>query len=127
MYKTKFLLKAHTSSWRYFWHWVFFWLIIPPLLALWGKYKLTLYVCKDRVILEKGILSKDIKEILISDIRTINIKQSLRQRMLNIGELMIATSATSGYENVIPNIPDPIKIRHLIMKYRQLSLKQAKS
>jgi len=127
MYKTKFLLKAHTSSWKYFWYWCLFWLILPPIFALWGKYKLSFYVCKDRIIVERGLLSKNVKEILLADIRTINIKQSLLERILNIGEIMIATSATSEYETVISNIPNPTRIRYLIMKYRKLENTNAKA
>lgn len=126
MYKTQFLLKTHTSSWKYFWYWCLFWLILPPIFALWGKYKLSFYVCRDRIIVERGLLSKNIKVILLTDIRTINIKQSLLERILNIGEVMIATSATSKYETVISNIPNPGKIRNLIMKYRKLESTNAK-
>lgn len=75
------LLETRPSWWNYFWYLVFGWLIVPLLMALWKRAGLALRVTPDKVILEKGVLSKETKEVFISDIRTIDIKQSLFQRI----------------------------------------------
>jgi uncharacterized membrane protein YdbT with pleckstrin-like domain len=114
------LLLETRPSWRYFfWHWVFFWLLIPVVVAVWQRNALVLRVYQDRVVLEKGILSKHIKELFISDIRTIDTQQSLLQRIFGIGNIMIATSGTSGYEDVALGLPDPLSIKDLVLQQRQ--------
>jgi uncharacterized membrane protein YdbT with pleckstrin-like domain len=115
------LLEARPSAWNFFWHWVFFWLILPPIIALWKQAALSLRVYRDRVVLEKGVLSKDIKEVFISDIRTVDTKQSLLQRMFKIGDVMIATAGTAGYEDVAYGLPDPRGIKELVMTQRRNS------
>ena len=40
----KLLLEARPSWWNFFWHLVFFWLIIPPIIALWKRQALVLRV-----------------------------------------------------------------------------------
>lgn len=115
------LLEARPSGWNFIWHWVFFWLVLPPIIALWRKAALVLRVYGDRVVLEKGLLSKDIKEVFISDIRTVDTRQSLLQRTFKIGDVMIATAGTSGYEDIAYGLPDPRGIKDLVITQRQES------
>ena len=112
------LLEARPSWWNFFWHLVFFWLIIPLIVAFWKRAALVLRVYGDRVVLEKGVLSKNVKDIFITDIRTIDTKQSLLQRIFKIGDVMIATAGTSGYEDVAHGLPDPRGIKELIIGQR---------
>ncbi|MCH7760287.1 PH domain-containing protein [candidate division TA06 bacterium] len=114
----KLLLEARPSWWNFFWHLVFFWLIIPLIVAFWKRAALVLRVYGDRVVLEKGVLSKNVKDIFITDIRTIDTKQSLLQRIFKIGDVMIATAGTSGYEDVAHGLPDPRGIKELIIGQR---------
>ncbi len=111
------LLHVQPSWWNFFWHLVFFFLIIPPIIALWLRAGLKIKVYSDRIVFEKGVLSKDVKEIFCADVRTIDVKQSLWQRIIGIGDIALATSGTSGYEEEAHGIPDPIGLKDMI--YRQ--------
>lgn len=114
------LLEARPSWWNFFWHWVFFWLLFIPLfVAFWKRAALVLRIYSDRIVLEKGVLSKNVKEILISDVRTIDMKQSFIQRIFRIGDLMIATAGTSEYEDTARGLPDPRGIKDLIVERRR--------
>lgn len=115
----KLLLEARPSWWNFFWHFFFFWLIIPPIIALVEHAALVLRVYENRVVLEKGLLSKRVNEIFISDIRTVDTRQGITQRIFNIGNIMFGTAGTSGYESVAHGIHDPRSIRDLVMKQRQ--------
>ena len=115
------LLEARPSWWNFFWHFVFFFLIIPPIMALWKRWALVLRVYEDRVSLEKGVLSKNFTELFIKDIRTINIKQGIVQRIFRVGDVMIATAGTSGYEHFAYGLPGPRRIKDLIIEQRQKS------
>ncbi|MFQ5896889.1 MAG: PH domain-containing protein [Candidatus Methylomirabilia bacterium] len=118
------LWEARPSWWNFFWHWVFFWLIIPVIVALWKRASLLLRVYEDRVVLERGVLSRNIKIVFITDIRTIDIRQSFLQRILRIGTVMIATAGTSGYEDVANGLPDPKGIKELILRQRRKSIRR---
>jgi uncharacterized membrane protein YdbT with pleckstrin-like domain len=121
MSEEKLLLEARPAWWNFFWHFVFFWLIIPLIIALWKRRALVLRVYDDRVSLETGVLSKNFVELFIKDVRTINIKQSIVQRIFKIGDVMIATAGISGYELVAYGLPGPKRIKDLIIEQRQKS------
>lgn len=114
------ILEAR-PAWRNYWlNFLFFWLFfLPVLAAIVNRYSLKIRVYPDRVVLEKGILSKDIVELFISDIRAINVKQSIIQRVLRIGDLYIASAGTSGYEERAYGIEHPHRVKELIMNQRR--------
>ena len=119
MAQEKILLEVRPSYLNYIWNWIFFWLIIPVITALWSRAALVLRVYEDRVVLEKGVLSKEIKEIFISDIRTIDMRQGVFQRIFGIGDILIATAGTSGYEDIAYGLPDPRGVKNLLIRRRQ--------
>jgi uncharacterized membrane protein YdbT with pleckstrin-like domain len=112
------LLDARPSWWNFVVYLLFFWLIIPLLIVLWKRAYLRLLVYPDRIILEKGVLSRNLTEVFISDIRTVNITQTFLQRIFNVGNVSIASSGTTGYEEVAKGLPNPLKIRELIVELR---------
>jgi hypothetical protein len=67
----------------------------------------------------RGLIHNDFEEIFIADIRTIDVRQSLRQRIARIGDLAITTAGRAGRTNVIAGLPDPRGIKDLIISLRQ--------
>lgn len=116
MDESRLLLEVRPSWWNFFWHFVFFWLIIPPIIAFWKKHSLIFRVYEDRIALEEGILSKKYTELFIRDIRAVNVSQGILQRICHIGNIMIATAGTMGYELSINGLPEPILIKNLIFE-----------
>jgi uncharacterized membrane protein YdbT with pleckstrin-like domain len=115
----KAVVSARPSGWCFFWHWVFFFLMIPPIVALIRRASLTLTVYEDRIALRTGFLSRDIREVYISDIRTLDVKQTFGQRLLNIGTVMISSAGESGYEIIAPCLPNPLGIKEAITRRRR--------
>lgn len=113
------VIVARPSWLNFVVHALFFWLVIPVLLAIWKKFSLVLKVTEDKVILEKGILSKKKKEVFASDVRTIDVEKSILQRMFGIGDIKIAAAGTSGYEDVAYGIANPEKIKKAIDSRRR--------
>ena len=74
----------------------------------------TLIVRADEVACEKGILKRESIEIGMRSIRTVQVTQRIMQRILNIGDISIASSGTDNYEIRIPNMPSPHEIRNQI-------------
>jgi hypothetical protein len=113
------LAEVRPSWWRYFWYLLFFWLIIPFLIAWVKRSAVVMRVYRGRVTLERGILSKCRREFFLRDIRSIDIDQSLLARMVNIGDLTISTSATEDASEHLDGVSNPQSIRDLIIAQRQ--------
>jgi len=115
------LLKAQPSWWNFFWHLAFGWLIIPLIIAFWRRASMLLFVYKDNVILERGVLSKNTTQVLISDIRSLDTKQSFVQRIFRVGDIAIGTAGMFGYEIVAQGLPNPKSVANLILRQRRNS------
>jgi uncharacterized membrane protein YdbT with pleckstrin-like domain len=112
------LLKVHPSWWGYFWHLVFFWLLIPPIIAWWHRISIVLKVYPGRIILSRGVFSKCNREFVVRDIRAIDIDQSFLNRIVGIGTITISTSATVDADEKITGIKNPYTLRDLILAQR---------
>ena len=65
------------------------------------------------ILLEKGLLSKERREVAIEKVRTVNIKQTFLNRILGVGEISIFTAGDLP-EIVVSGMPDPNKTREII-------------
>jgi hypothetical protein len=77
----------------------------------------------DRVSIEEGFLSKEHSEFFIKDIRSIDIRQSLWARLVDIGDVTISTAATTEAAEKAPGVPGPHRIRDLLISQRQLMMR----
>jgi uncharacterized membrane protein YdbT with pleckstrin-like domain len=92
-------------------------LILLPWWLLASNTRLT--VTNERVTFKTGILAKNIREIFLSDIRSIQIDQTFQQRIFNTGKVEISSSATADAEISISGIPNPYEVKKLIDEYRR--------
>ncbi len=112
------LAEIRPSWWGYFWHLFFFWLIVPPFIAFFRRGATVLRIYPDRIHLERGLFSKCYRDYNPRDIRSIDIDQSVFQRMVGIGDLTISTAAAAEAAERIDSIPDPKGVRDLILAQR---------
>jgi hypothetical protein len=112
------LAEVRPSWWGYFWYFCFFWLIVPPILACFRRNATVLRIFRERITLERGLLSKCYRDYNPRDIRSIDIDQSFLQRLVGIGHLTISTAATAEGAEQIKSIPDPKGVRDLILAQR---------
>lgn len=106
--------------------WGFFFLFV---LAAFGdmffkRLGATLIVRFDEVAFEKGILKRDSIEIGMRNVRTVQVTQRLMQRLLNVGDIAIASSGTDVYEIRVANMPSPNDIRNQIQERARVEDKQ---
>lgn len=93
---------------------------IPFMLAWWLKCKGTvLTVTDEKTILRTGILSKHENEVYHSDVRNVQVKQNLFQRLFGVGSLGIASAGHGGMEIEASGIPAPGKVKDLINTHRK--------
>lgn len=113
------LAEVRPSWWRYFWWLLFAWLVIPFLVAWVKRSSVVLRVYRGRVALRRGLLTKCERELFMRDIRSIDIDQSLLGRLAGIGDLTISTAASADAVESIEGVPNPQRIRDLIIGQRQ--------
>ena len=112
------LAEVRPSCWNFFWHWVFFFLIVPPFIAVYRRASLVLRVYTNRITIERGVFSKCYQDYLPRDIRSIDIDQSFLARLVGIGDITISTSATTEASEKLLGVPNPKGIRELILNQR---------
>lgn len=109
------MAETHPSCWNYFGTIVLGVLLIPVagaglLFLAWVCIcvKTTCYIATDaRVVAKTGWLNIHQTEVRIEDIRAVNVKKTLMQRILGIGDISIGTAATEGAEIVMRGVVDP--------------------
>jgi len=115
-------IEYKTSYWNYIVPLAFGWLIIPFIYVWWKRMGTRLKIYEDgRIVLENGVLNKDYQEIMVKHIRSIRIKQSLVDRILNIGTLIISTAGRAtnfDEELIIEGMERPKHTRDLILASR---------
>jgi uncharacterized membrane protein YdbT with pleckstrin-like domain len=77
----------------------------------------------DRVRFESGLLSKQMHAIDVSKVHDVRVEQSVRQRVLGVGDLTVETAA-SGSRIHIKDIDDPQKVADRILQLSRKALQQ---
>ena len=113
------LREVRPSWWNFFWHLVFFWLLVPLLVALYRRNTYLMKIYSDRVSIEEGFWSKETSEFFIRDIRSVDLRQSFWKRVLGIGDLTISTAATVDAAETAVGVANPDKIKDLLIELRQ--------
>ena len=113
------LLEAHPSWGNYLLHFIFFWLILPLIIAWLARRSELMRITENRVSVEWGILHKVKKEIFINDMRAIEVTQGITHRLFGIGDIKIATAGTNDYELVLWGYPIPNEIKAFILDQSQ--------
>jgi membrane protein YdbS with pleckstrin-like domain len=96
---------------------------IPPLLAIVlieeiQRRSIAYTITSRRVIMERGILSKDRHEVRISDIREVNLDQTFVGRIFGFGTVGLDTAAEVGGDINMEYIPDPRRVMDLLHSLR---------
>lgn len=99
----------------------YLWLLIAPaLLVVWAFFMhlrlrfTTLTVGGNRLRLESGFLSKSTRAMELSKVQDVQVRQTLMQRMLGLGDLSIETAAESA-SLAVRNVERPHAIADFIL------------
>jgi len=102
-------------------------LLIPVVVGLvilgiwWLKTKAaTLTVSNKRTVQRTGLIAKQTSEVLHRDVRNIEIRQSVSQRLFGVGTIGIASAGQAGIEIQFSGVRDPDGVKALIDRYREL-------
>jgi uncharacterized membrane protein YdbT with pleckstrin-like domain len=88
---------------------------LAVLLVWWLRCLATsLVITESRVTLRKGLLSKATNDVLIADIRNVQVRQSFLQRIFGVGAVAVSTSGQSDMEIEVHGLPAPDRIKAII-------------
>jgi uncharacterized membrane protein YdbT with pleckstrin-like domain len=91
------------------------WLVVRPLVDwYWTRYVLT----TERLITRTGLIAKRGVEIPLENITNVNFSQTVIERMLGAGDLLIESAGTTG-QSEFENIPRPDEFQSLLYKVRE--------
>lgn len=90
------------------------------ILAIWYLSTLatSLTITTKRSIMEKGLFSKMVREVRHADVRLLEVKQGVVQRMFEVGSISIASSAHGGIEIQVSGLLQPMHIKETVDKLR---------
>lgn len=100
--------------------------IIVYLRTLFIQHNEKIFLGETYVELHKGIIARDRTRINLDHIRSVDTKQGLIDRLLNIGSVHLSTAGTSESEVTVTKILDPLQVRNSIKK-QQLEMMQPKN
>jgi uncharacterized membrane protein YdbT with pleckstrin-like domain len=93
------------------WSWILF--FIPSIFVLLKIITTEFAVTNQRIIIKKGILSRNIAEFPLAKVQNVNLSQSVFGRMFNYGTLVVQTAATYG-ANIFPFVKNASELRRHI-------------
>jgi uncharacterized membrane protein YdbT with pleckstrin-like domain len=110
----KVIHRARVSLWSMSWLILFGVLLLPVfglglilLIRVWLVYRTTeLAITNKRIVSRTGIISRDVMELRLDKIESIQVGQGVLGRILNYGSIMIA--GTGGDKTPIESIADPL-------------------
>jgi uncharacterized membrane protein YdbT with pleckstrin-like domain len=79
----------------------------------------TLTVTDQRSILRTGLLSRSTTEVFHMDIRNVQLRQSLFQRLFDVGYIGISSAGQAGVELEVYGIPGPYKLKEQLHQLRR--------
>ena len=72
----------------------------------------------DRLIERRGLLASHRREMELADVRSIEVARSFWQRLLGIGNVMIASAASADFMITLWDVPDPERIAEMLRQAR---------
>ena len=70
----------------------------------------------DTVESREGVIARNVQSIRIQDLRNINVKQSLVQRLLRVGDVEFSSAGGGGVEVVFFGVEYPMRVKALAQR-----------
>ena len=75
----------------------------------------TTYTITDRRLnIKRGIISREVQETRLERVQNVNYRQSVYQRVMQIGDVDFDTAATDDYNFVFSGVADPADVVHAV-------------
>ncbi len=74
----------------------------------------TYTITNRRLNIKRGIISREIQETRLERVQNVNYRQSVYQRLMQIGDVDFDTAATDDYNFVFAGVADPADVVHAV-------------
>jgi uncharacterized membrane protein YdbT with pleckstrin-like domain len=74
----------------------------------------TYTITNRRLNIKRGIISREIQETRLERVQNVNYRQSVYQRIMQIGDVDFDTAATDDYNFVFVGVADPSEVVHRV-------------
>ncbi len=88
--------------------------VLGMLTLLYRRYSWVFAIDEATIESIKGIIARDVNSIRIADVRNINVKQSIIQRILFIGDVEFSSAGGSGIEVAFCGVSRPMEVKNLL-------------
>ena len=62
----------------------------------------------------RGIIGRDVRSLRVQDLRNVNVRQSLWQRLLGVGDVEFSSAGGEGIEVTFHGIASPMRLKELV-------------
>ena len=99
------------------------WIGITSVMVVCSRYSNLFIITTHRVIEQTGLIARNTSQSCLGDIRLINSKQGILDRLLAVGRVTIESAAFNGKAGdiVFGGVPQPVRIKEMIfrLKYKR--------
>lgn len=88
-------------------------------LAFYRRYRWLYTIDREHIESRRGLIGRQVRAVRIRDLRNINVRQSLMQRLLNVGEVEFSSAAGEEVEVVFFGVPDPIGLKDHVLALQE--------
>jgi uncharacterized membrane protein YdbT with pleckstrin-like domain len=81
------------------------------LLVAYRRYAWRYTVDAERIESTHGLIGRSVRSIRVRDLRNINVRQSLMQRLLNVGDVEFSSAGGDEIEVTFYGVPDPVGLK----------------
>jgi len=89
-------------------------LILLVLVILYRRYSWKYTITSEVIESRHGLIARNIKSVRIKDLRNVNLRQSVFQRIFGIGNLEFSSAGGSGIEVTFFGITNPMEVKNQI-------------
>ena len=92
-------------------------LVVIALTVLVGfvkRWATTYTITNRRLNIKRGIVSREIQETRLERVQNVNYRQSIYQRLMQIGDVDFDTAATDDYNFVFVGVAEPAEVVHRV-------------
>ncbi len=89
-------------------------LAITVLIGFIKRVATTYTITNRRLNIKRGIIAKEVQETRLERVQNVNYRQSVYQRLMQIGDVDFDTAATDDYNFVFAGVADPADVVHAV-------------
>jgi uncharacterized membrane protein YdbT with pleckstrin-like domain len=89
-------------------------LAIVVLIGFVKRVATTYTITNRRLNIKRGIIAKEVQETRLERVQNVNYRQSVYQRLMQIGDVDFDTAATDDYNFVFAGVADPADVVHAV-------------